>query len=308
MPKSKIRCRNFSSGLVIAFLVATQILNSGMTVAQPQTGHLGSDSLRIGIAVTTRNLMKLAEPAFRKMYPEIKVNSYIHETGNVVEDVILNKTSVAITTRTLKVYEKERSETIMGTPIGIDGLVLVVSNSIPVKSLTFAQITAIWTGKYTNWKELGGNDLPIVLIGRTKSYDPIKLFDDFMHLKSKQVGDGLLYSENSKDEWSKTTTTITPDDDSALQILNKTPGAITYFPLQIYYNYMAGGNNIKSLEFDGIAASHETIANRTYHIHRQLNVITNGEPSGNSKVFVDFILSDEGQELVKKAGFLPLQQ
>jgi phosphate transport system substrate-binding protein len=267
-----------------------------------------SDSLRIGVAVTTRNLMKLAEPAFAAKYPGIKISSYIHETGNVVEDVISGKTSVAVTTRTLKDYEKKRSASIMGTPIGIDGLVLVVSQSIPINSLSFDQIIRIWTGKYTNWNQVGGPNLPIVLIGRTKAYDPIKLFDDFMQLKSKLVDNGLVYSEASIDNWGTAVAPAMESDDQALQLLEKTKGAITYFPLQVYYQYISRKHDVKALAFDSITANYKTIDDGSYHIHRQLNVITNGKPQGVIKAFVDFILSDEGQRLVKESGFLPLQK
>jgi phosphate transport system substrate-binding protein len=235
------------------------------------------------------------------------ITSYVHETGNVVDDVIQGKTSLAVTTRNLKDYEKERSSTIMGTPIGLDGLVVAASASIPVSSLTYEQIVAIWTGSCGNWKELGGPDLPIVVIGRTKAYDPIKLFDDFMKLESKPVEGGLIYREKGKEQWSQKVAPSPPSDILALEILNKTPGGITYFPLQIFYNFKASGNNIKSFNFNGVQATPETIANETYFIHRRLNAITNGKPERGTRKFVNFMLSAEGQQLVKDAGFLPLE-
>jgi ABC-type phosphate transport system substrate-binding protein len=97
-------------------------------------------------------------------------------------------------------------------------------------------------------------------------------------------------------------------DDQALQLLEKTKGAITYFPLQVYYQYISRKHDVKALAFDSITANYKTIDDGSYHIHRQLNVITNGKPQGVIKAFVDFILSDEGQRLVKESGFLPLQK
>jgi ABC-type phosphate transport system substrate-binding protein len=273
---------------------------------QADSEKQNSDTLRIGVAVTTRHLMELAIPAFTNLVPDVKITSYIHETGNVVDDVILGKTSVAVTTRNLKDYEKEKSATIMGTPIGLDGLILAVSNTIPVKSLSFEQIVAIWTGKCVDWKELGGPDLPIVVIGRTKAYDPIKLFDDFMHLDSKQVDEGIIYSEKGKGFWSKTAAPSLSTDSLALELMKKTPGAITYFPLQVFYNFRDDGSDIKALLFNGIEASPATIANGEYFIHRRLNVITNGKPKRGTRKFVNFMLSDKGQKLVIGAGFLPI--
>jgi len=271
------------------------------------TNEIASDdTLKIGVAVTTRHLMALVIPVFSTANADLKLTSYIHETGNVVGDVIQGKTSVAVTTRNLKDYEKEKSATIMGTPIGFDGLVLTVSTSIPVSSLTFEQIVAIWTGACTNWKEIGGPDLPIVVIGRTKAYDPIKLFDDFMKLESKPVEGGLVYREKGKEIGFQIVALSPATDDLALEILGKTPGAITYFPLQIYSKFKSNGLEIKALDFDGVKATSSTISKGEYFIHRTLNAITNGKPEGAVKRFVDFMLSVEGQQLVKDAGFLPL--
>lgn len=266
------------------------------------------DSLSIGIAVTTRHLMKLAEPVFTAANPELNVSSYIHETGNVVDDVIMDKTTIAITTRNLKVYEKEKSATILATPIGLDGLVLAVSNSIPITTLSFEQIVGIWTQKYVNWNELGGPDLAIVVIGRTKKYDPINLFGDFMKLDSKVVDGGIIYSEKGIENWSKIVSEATETDDLALKKMVETPGSITYFPLQILNNYMAEGFAINEIAFNGIKATYETIENGDYFIHRRLNVITNGKPKDAAKSFIDFILSEKGQQLVENAGFLKLKQ
>lgn len=262
------------------------------------------DTLKAAVATTTKLLMKLMEPAFETSKRNIKIASTVGPTGDMVELVMSGKSKVAITTRNLKEYEKVKCPTLVGTTIGLDGLAIVVSNSNPVTNLTFAQISAIWTGKIVNWKELGGPDLPIVLIGRTKAYDSIMLFCDFMKLESKPVEGGLIYRDKVKVEWCSTVVTAPETDDLALTILLKTPGAITYFPLQILNNYREKNEAVKSLSFDGVQPTKETIANGTYFIHRRLNAITNGQPEGITKTFLDFLLSNEGQIVVTKAGFL----
>lgn len=262
------------------------------------------DTLKVAVATTTKALMKLVEPAFETSKKGSEIASTIGATGDMVELVMSGKSKVAITTRNLKDYEKVKCPTLIGTPIGLDGLAIVVSNSNPISNLTFEQISAIWTGQIVNWKELGGPDLPIVLIGRTKAYDSIMLFCDFMKLESKEVEGGLIYREKNKEKWCPTIVSAPETDDFALTVLLKTPGAISYFPLQILNNYKANDKAVKSLSFDGVQPSKETIANGTYFIHRTLNAITNGQPEGITKTFVDFLLSKEGQNVVTKAGFV----
>jgi phosphate transport system substrate-binding protein len=266
-----------------------------------------NDTLKIGIAVTTRHLMELVNPVFAKTNPTINIISKIDETGNVVDAVITGKASVAVTTRNLKDFEIKKSSTVMGTPIALDGLVVAVLKTITVSNLSFEQIAGIYTGKYTNWKELGGNDLPIVVIGRVKAYDPIQLFADFMQLDTKPLDGGIVYSEKGKNMWCKTAAASPTTDDSALELLLKTPGAITYFPLQIFNTYYKKNKTIKALDFNGIKATTATIASGDYFIHRRLNVMTNGTPAGVSKTFVDFMLSKKGQQLIQQAGFLSIK-
>ena len=265
-----------------------------------------ADTLKISVAVTTRLLMNLAQPAFLVKNRNVQISTTVAPTGDVVELVMSGKASVATTTRNLKEYEKLKCPTLMGTPIGLDGLALVVPLSNPVTNLTFAQITAIWTGNITNWKELGGNDVPIVLIGRTKAYDPIMLFCDFMKLESRPIEGGLIYREKGKEQWFQTVVSAPETDDLALATLLKIPGSITYFPLQVLNNYRAKSISVKGLSFDGVQPTKETIANGTYFIHRTLNAITNGKAEGNTLSFINFLLSDEGQNLVENAGFLTL--
>ena len=266
----------------------------------------GKDTLKVAVATTTKALMKLVEPAFETSTKSIKITSTVGSTGDMVELVMTGKSKVAITTRNLKDYEKLKCPTLVGTPIGLDGLAIVVSNTNPITNLTFEQISAIWTGKIVNWKELGGPDLPIVLIGRTKAYDSIMLFCDFMKLESKEVEGGLIYRDKNQEKWCPTIVTAPETDDLALKILLNNPGAISYFPLQILNNYKEKNKAVKSLSFDGIQPTKETIANGTYFIHRKLNAITNGQPEGITKTYVDFLQSNEGQIAVTKAGFLAL--
>lgn len=266
-----------------------------------------NDTLKIGIAVTTRHLMELVNPVFEKANPAINTTSKIDETGNVVDAVITGKASVAVTTRNLKDFEIKKSVTVMGTPIALDGLVVAVSKNITISNLSFEQIAGIYTGKYTNWNQVGGNDMPIVVIGRIKAYDPIQLFADFMQLDTKPLDGGIVYSEKGKNTWCTTIAASPTTDDAALEMLLKTPGAVTYFPLQIFNNYQVKNKTIKALNFNGVKATVTTIANGDYFIHRRLNVMTNGTPTGVSKTFVDFMLSKKGQQLIKQAGFLSIK-
>lgn len=303
MKMKSVKSYFFTIRLRISAVLGLSLFMSGISIAQSQS----NDTLKIGVAVTTRHLMELVSPAFYSAYPTVNVVSKIDETGNVVDAVITGKSAAAVTTRNLKDFEVKKSATVIGTPIGLDGLVVAVSSSITVSDLSFEQIAGIYTGKYTNWNQLGGNDLPIVVIGRIKAYDPIQLFADFMKLDTKPLEGGIVYSEKGKDAWCKIAAASPATDEAALELLLQTPGAVTYFPLQVFNTYHKKNRTIKALDFDGVKATTATIASGEYFIHRRLNVMTNGMPTGLSKVLVDFMLSKKGQQLIQQAGFLTIK-
>lgn len=277
-----------------------------VSIVSKKQSDIENDTLKVAAASTVKGLMKHVVPAFESSRKGFEITQKTGATGDMVELVMTKIAAVAVTTRNIKDYEKLKCPTLVGTPIGLDGLAVVVSTSVPITNLTFEQIQAIWTGEIVNWKELGGPDLPITIIGRSKSYDSIMLFCDFMKLESKTVEQGLIYRNKNKEIWSEKVIAAPETDDIALAILLQTPGAITYFPLQVLNNYKSKKIAIKSLSFDGIQPTKETIANGTYFIHRTLNAITNNKPQGETKKFCDFLLSKEGQRLIVEAGFLAL--
>ena len=300
-----VRLKKMKLLITILLLIMIVLLNVNSLNAQQFFSK--KDTSRIGIAVTTKPLMQLVKPAFAAKYPNVYFNEIINQTGVVVDSVITGYADVAITTRTIKDYEKQKAPTLVGTPIGLDGLVLAVAKSNPITNLTFNQIVGIYTGTITNWKQVGGKDLPIVVIGRNKAYDPINLFADFMQLDTKLVEKGVLYSVKGKDVWSKILTPALATNDEALAMLNKIEGVITYFPLQVLNEYKAKEYNVKALSFNGVEATHETVENGTYFIHRQLNAITNGKLNKNVALLIDFLLSKEGQKILNQAGFLSVK-
>ncbi|RZK60033.1 MAG: hypothetical protein EOO91_03015 [Pedobacter sp.] len=273
------------------------------------TSTLVNDSLllRIGVAITTKTLMEKANPVFSERYPSVKFSTVVGQTGAMVDSVITSNVQVAITTRKIKDYEQLKAPMLTATPIGLDGLVLTVAKSNPIISLSFEQIAGIYTGQITNWKQIGGKDLPIVAIGRTKAYDPINLFADFMQLDTKVLPSGLVYSVKGKNNYGNIPIISTATDNDALALLTSAENTITYFPLQVLTAYQAQAHKVKALAFNGVVASHRTVEDGSYFIHRQLNAITLGKPNERTQIMIDFLLGRSGQKLINQAGFLSLK-
>ena len=170
--------------------------------------------------------------------------------------------------------------------IAMDGVCVVVNPSNPVKEMTTDQIRDIYTGKITNWKEVGGPNMQIVTITRDSASGTFETFEGLVMNKQKM-------SEQTEEVASN------PQMHSRV---STTKGAIGYVGLGFV------DHKVKALTVNGVAPSRATIASGVYPVSRPLYMFTNGYPKLGSAVhkFISFYLSEEGQEIVESKGFVPL--
>jgi len=168
--------------------------------------------------------------------------------------------------------------------IAMDGIAVIVHPSNPVQGLSTEQIKDIYTGKITNWKDLGGKDQKIVVVSRDSSSGTFETFEKIVLKGKKVIPEALAQASN------KTVATI----------VATTKGAIGYVGL----GYLSG--TIKALEVNGVIPERETVVSGKYPISRPLYMYTNGVPQGIAKDFIEFIWSEEGQKIVEEQGFVSL--
>jgi len=174
--------------------------------------------------------------------------------------------------------------------IAYDGIIVVVNPANSVSKLTFDQLRGIYNGSISNWKEVGGGDKPIAVISRDSSSGT---YADFKK-------DVLLGDEYRPDALTQ------PATGGIITEVSQNPNAIGY----IGFAYL--DNSIKALSLDNgkgsVTPTTESILSGEYPLARSLYFYTNGEPSGLTKEFTDFVLSEKGQNVVSKVGYLPLKK
>jgi len=179
------------------------------------------------------------------------------------------------------------------SPIGKEAFVFFVNANNPVENLTIEQLQAIYSGEITNWKEVGGNDEPIRPFQRNENSGSQTAFVHFMQEKS----------------------IVEPPTENVfiemLGIVNQTADYANYgnaigFSFRFYVNEMVKNNEVKILKINGVYPDMETIAQGSYPLASPFFAITladNEKP--NVKKFLDWIVSEQGQYLVKKTGYCP---
>ncbi len=184
------------------------------------------------------------------------------------------------------------------TQIGTDALALVVNKDVVeggVKALSKEEVKAIYEKKITNWKEVGGKDQAIFFYNKEPGRGTWEVFAKWVYTKIKLVPP-VSHAEVGGNEEARTK-------------VGTTPGSIT----QLSASWAQEGGSIVALGIkldDGsvIYPTKKNIKERLYPLVRPLNLITNKTPEGINKDFINYVLSDEGQQLVKKHGYMSLNE
>lgn len=233
--------------------------------------------------------------AFADYYKEKSgVGATISESGsgNGVKSLINGACDIANMSRFMKDSEfktcVEKGILPVAHVVAFDGLAVVVNPANKVSALSDAQIADIYTGKITNWKQLGGDDAEIVVISRDTNSGTYETFNELI-LRKKAVVKGAEYVGSNG---------------QAKTRVASTKNAIAYVGLGFV------DDTVKTLSVDGILPSAKTIVSGKYPIARPLFMFTNGYPKMGSAVydFVTLHLTEEGREIVKDLGYIPVVQ
>jgi phosphate transport system substrate-binding protein len=174
---------------------------------------------------------------------------------------------------------------------------LIVSRDVwdgGVKSITKQQAAAIYEGRIKNWKELGGPDKRIAFFNKEPGRGTWEVFVHWLYGSPKRAPQ-MSFPEVGGNE--ETRNKVASTRGALSQLSSSWADGKSVFAL-----------SIKTEDGREIAPTSQNIANRSYPLSRPLFLLTNGEPTGDAKTFVDFVLSDRGQELVEKHGYLKLSE
>ncbi|OGW92925.1 MAG: hypothetical protein A3K16_02685 [Omnitrophica bacterium RIFCSPLOWO2_01_FULL_45_24] len=182
--------------------------------------------------------------------------------------------------------------------VGLDGLGVVVNTKNSVSKLTIQQLADIFTGKISNWKELGGKDERIVLLSREVNSGTHVYFKE--HVLRKGSPDG-------KEEFAQNALLL-PSSQAIADEAAGNPAAIGYYGMGYISPKQKPVAIARDEKSEYVEPTIDNVLSGKYPISRPLFIYTNGEPKGLVKKFVDFILSKEGQEIVLKTDFVPIKR
>jgi phosphate transport system substrate-binding protein len=188
---------------------------------------------------------------------------------------------IGMSSRELKGDEKDLTEIV----IARDGLAIIVHPSNPARGLKIADVKQIFSGDLTDWKALGGPDKQITVVTREEGSGTRGAFQELVMGKTRIFRGAITEDSNG----------------TVREIVAHDPAAIGFISLGLV------NSQVRALALDGAEANDDNIRNGSYRLVRPFLFVSRGEPTGLAKQFVDFVLSDEGQTLVKEEGLLPIR-
>lgn len=267
---------------VTIVLIAAQAFTFEQTFAAKRTLTLTGSTTVLPIA-------QLCAEEFMKYHPDVNISVRGGGSGVGIAALIDGTCDIANASRPMKTKELKsaRGKGIrpVGTVIARDGIAIIVHTSNPLSAITAAQVKAIYTGKISNWKDVGGKPGRIVVVARDVASGTFEVFKRKALKGAKTRADALMLASNK----------------AVATTVEKTPGAIGYVGL----GYISP--KVKALTLDGVKPTKKTVVSGEYKFARPLYMYTNGKPKGLAKEFIDFILSPEGQTIVAEAGFVPVK-
>ncbi|BDH80088.1 MAG TPA: phosphate ABC transporter substrate-binding protein [Methanothermobacter sp.] len=265
---------------IVGIIVAIIIIIGAIIVLGGQ-----GEEKRIDIVGST-SVQPVAEKLaneYMKKHPDVKITVQGGGSSVGITQAQQGTADIGTSSKELKEDEKKGLKTYL---IGRDGIVVIVNKQNNIQGLTTDQIKDIFSGKIRNWKEVGGPDAPITVITREEGSGTRKAFEEIVMKDAKIRKDAIVESST----------------EAVKQAVKQDPNAIGFISLTNL------DDTVKALEIDGVIPSEETVADGSYKLQRPFLFLTKGEPTGVVKDFIDWVLSPEGQAIVKSEKVVPVKQ
>jgi phosphate transport system substrate-binding protein len=268
----------FKIAFMFAAVLALTVAGTGAAMAETKITMNGS--------TTVLPIAQKAAEVYMQKNSGVSITVSGTGSGDGIKSIIDGTADIGNASRDMKDKEKKLAKEKGVNPVrhtvALDCIVPVVNPTNPVADLTLDQLKAVYTGGVKNWKEVGGEDKPIVVVSRDSSSGTFEVWNEKVLDKEKVRPDAQLQASNG----------------AVAQTVAGNKYAIGYVGIG-YLN-----PKLKGLKVNGVEASPATAKDESYPVARALFMFTKGEPTGEVKKFLDWLKSAEGQKIAEAEGFV----
>ena len=274
--------------IVAAMLAVLSLAVLAVGCGGTDAGQGNDQTVQMTVAGSTSvsPLMEALKEEFESKNECWTINVQSNGSSVGIQSALDGTADIGMSSRDLKAEESEQG--LVPTKIAIDGIAVIVNPENGVTDLSSEQIQKIFMGEIKNWKEVGGADAEIVVVSREEGSGTRDGFEEIMKVQKTVQKDGKDTKVSGVVD-----TAITVDATGAVKsTVAGNKNAIGYISMGVM------DDSVKAVKVDGVEATVENVKSETYKVFRYFLVVTKGEPEGNAKTFIDFMLSEEGQKIV----------
>ena len=256
---------------------------SSSAAAETAAGTL-SGNVATGGSTSMKNVIAALTEGFAEVEPGVTVSYDPTGSGAGITGATDKTLDIGLSSRALKDDEKNDVD---GTTVALDGIAIVVNKASKVADLTVDQLKKMFTGEITNWKDVGGDDGEIVLVGREAGSGTRDGFESIVDVK-----DSCKYAQE-------------------LTATGAVISAVEANPLAVgYASLSAVGDTVKMVTVGGVECSEETVKDGSYEVQRPFVFVTNDSVtlSAQAQAFFDFAASTDAADLIRTAGAVPVNE
>lgn len=257
----------------------------GLLWVSLQPAHAAGHKLVLTGSSTIAPLAAEIGKSFEQQNPGVRVDVQTGGSSRGVNDARSGLADIGMASRALKPEEQD----LMPHTIAMDGVAVILHASNPVQTLSDEQIKAIYTGQITNWRAVGGGEVPITVVNKAEGRSTLELFLHYFKLKNSGIKARVVIGDNQQ----------------GIKSVAANPGAIGYVSVGTAEYEATHGTPIKLLPMAGIAANVENVRNGKFPLTRPLNLVTRGAPNALAQRFIDFARSGAADDLVQAQFFVP---
>jgi phosphate transport system substrate-binding protein len=224
---------------------------------------------------------------FEKLNPGVRVDVQSGGSSRGLSDARNGTADIGMVSRALHPTEND----VVASVIAHDGVSIILHRDNPVKQLSDDQIKAIYTGKITNWKDVGGRDAPITVVNKAEGRSTLELFLHHFSLTNSQIKAHVIIGDNPQ----------------GIKTVVGNPNAIAYVSIGAAEYEVAHGIPLRLMPMNNVVASSATVRNGSFPLTRPLNLVTKQAPTGLAKRFIEFAQSDNASDLVRAQSFVPVK-
>lgn len=271
---------------IVTLLMGTMLIGSLAVGCGSSDGSASQDSNKITVSGSTSvgPVVEVLGEDFSAKNEGISVEVQQIGSSAGIKNAIEGTSQIGMASRDLK--DEEKASGLKETQIAIDGIAVITNKNNEVKDLTLEQVKDIYTGKITNWKEVGGKDAPIVVVSREDGSGTRDGFQENVGFESEELTKDAQISDGSG---------------NIKSIVEGNENSIGY----ISFGYV--DDKVNALTIDGVELTVENVKDNKYPIARPFLLVNKEDKiSEEGTKFIEFILSEEGQKIVEDKGFISI--